>query len=441
MLFLLLSSFFLLKQGFASKAVTVFDIGNVTLTYTIFENQSYQCTFFAQVHGNTETIEGNVPGTLIATGEVNNVLLTFEGDVISPQITSISGNTQISFNIQSSLQPGSEYELSGSYTGLTSKNEVASLGIDWGTRTSLLQTYIYLERGLVLLEVDPTAQRISVVAGGKLQLSWTDVNKQIFLATIDFSSESTTRLMTANINTWTITSSKPLIVTIQSFVNYELHCFVVTPSWISANTTQFVIDPNSTKAVSFTLSDTLPPRGTTGIIQISAREILTKIEIPVEIPTGSGSDPFIISLIAAFIGSAIFIVAVFLFQNRQLIVEKVSEFRTSLNKPVSQQTSSTDLSHSGVTESQQDFPVKESVRLKAPWNEVEEKWQNFLNPNELNVLKLLHEGPKNQQTIADELGLSKSTMSRLLARLEQKRLILRKKEGMSNIVTLNWETI
>ncbi|UCG03324.1 MAG: MarR family transcriptional regulator [Candidatus Heimdallarchaeota archaeon] len=313
--------------------------------------------------------------------------------------------------------------------------------MDWGTRASLLQTYVYLERGLVLLEVDPTPQRISVVAGGKLQLSWNDVNKQKFLATVDFSSESTTKLMTANINTWTITSSKPLVVTIQSFINYDLHCFVVTPSWISANMTQFTIDPTGTRAVSFTLSDTLPPRGTTGTIQINAREILTKIEIPVEIPTSSGSDPFLTSLIAAIIGSAIFLASVLLYQNREVIVEKVSELRASLNRPTSQQTPISDPLQETVLDSQQIIAFKEATLAKPPWSEVKEKWQNFLNENEINVLKLLYGGSKNQQTIADELSLSKSTMSRMLARLEQKRLILRKKEGMSNIVTINWETI
>ncbi|MFX0204759.1 MAG: helix-turn-helix transcriptional regulator, partial [Candidatus Hodarchaeota archaeon] len=145
-------------------------------------------------------------------------------------------------------------------------------------------------------------------------------------------------------------------------------------------------------------------------------------------------DPFITSLIAAIIGSAIFLASVFLFQNRQLIVKKVSEIRTP-----SQQTPSHDPSQNVVLEPQHSAPISEQP--KATWDKVEEKWQNFLSPNEINVLKLLYGGSKNQQTIADELGLSKSTMSRLLARLEQKRLILRKKEGMSNIVTLNWKMI
>ncbi|MFX1516690.1 MAG: helix-turn-helix transcriptional regulator [Promethearchaeota archaeon] len=436
MLSLLLTTIFLLQQGSTSKSDTEFDVGNVTLTYEIFGNQSYSCTFYIQVLGNVDTVEGNVPGVLVATGEIDDVRITFEGGEINSQVTSISGNSQISFTIQSSLQPGSEYELSGSYTGTTSEAEVASLGLDWGSRASLLQTFLYLERGLVLLDADPTPQRISVVAGGKLQLSWTDVNRQKFVSQIDYSSESTTRLITANINTWTITSSKPLVVTIRSYVNYELHCFVITPSWISPNTTQFVIEPTGTKAISFTLSDTLPPRGTTGIIQINAREILTKIDIPVEIPTGSGTDPLITSLIVAILGSAVFLTIVLLFQNRQVIAEKISHIRAS-----SQQMSVVDPSQSAIFDPQHPIPNSKLVQSKPAWNVVEDKWVNFLTTNELSVLKLLHEGSKNQQTIADELGLSKSTMSRMLARLEQKRLILREKEGMSNIVTLNWETI
>ncbi len=43
----------------------------------------------------------------------------------------------------------------------------------------------------------------------------------------------------------------------------------------------------------------------------------------------------------------------------------------------------------------------------------------------------------NQQAIANEMSVSKMTMSRIISRLETKRLLFRERLGFSNIIKLN----
>jgi uncharacterized membrane protein len=43
----------------------------------------------------------------------------------------------------------------------------------------------------------------------------------------------------------------------------------------------------------------------------------------------------------------------------------------------------------------------------------------------------------NQKTIADQLGVSEMTMSRIISRLETKRLLVKERLGMSNMINLN----
>lgn len=65
--------------------------------------------------------------------------------------------------------------------------------------------------------------------------------------------------------------------------------------------------------------------------------------------------------------------------------------------------------------------------------------QSLMKPKEFKVLEFLVKNPfeHSQQEIANGLNISKSTMSRLLTRLEQRQLIDRRQGGMSNLVTLS----
>ena len=78
--------------------------------------------------------------------------------------------------------------------------------------------------------------------------------------------------------------------------------------------------------------------------------------------------------------------------------------------------------------------------MELDWDSVQSRFQNVLPENEFKVIEILfHQGSMNQQTIADELDISKMTMSRIISRLETKKLLSRKKSGMSNIIKLNEE--
>jgi DNA-binding MarR family transcriptional regulator len=55
------------------------------------------------------------------------------------------------------------------------------------------------------------------------------------------------------------------------------------------------------------------------------------------------------------------------------------------------------------------------------------------------VMWLEESGPKKQGELAEELGLEEYAMSRLLAKLELHRYIVRRREGIDKIVTLREE--
>ncbi len=72
------------------------------------------------------------------------------------------------------------------------------------------------------------------------------------------------------------------------------------------------------------------------------------------------------------------------------------------------------------------------------WKSIQSRWQTILPENELKVIEILYrQGSMNQQAIADNMGVSKMTMSRIISRLEAKRLLFRERLGFSNIIKLN----
>ena len=71
------------------------------------------------------------------------------------------------------------------------------------------------------------------------------------------------------------------------------------------------------------------------------------------------------------------------------------------------------------------------------WQSIQAKWETILPENELKVIEILcKQGVLNQKTLGEELGLSAMSISRIISRLETKRLVIRKRLGMSNMIKL-----
>ena len=79
-----------------------------------------------------------------------------------------------------------------------------------------------------------------------------------------------------------------------------------------------------------------------------------------------------------------------------------------------------------------------SEKVELTWESLQSRWEPILPEQELQVLKILFDqGVINQKTIADQLGVSAMAMSRIISRLETKRLLVRERLGMSNMIKLN----
>ena len=425
-------------------AGTGFDIGECDLNYYIYSNGTYRCTFTLMIVGNDQSSSGNSPGIFLATGNISNVAMVFEQTSIDSQISLVGTNqTQIRFLITSVLQPGNQYDLTGSYSGNYTSNTTSGLsfafGINWGTRAGIQRTKIFLERGTVLLEISPSPHRTFIVSG-ILQFEWTDVSKQEFISETKITTDITIPLLSVNVNNWVITgSSSKLNVTFHSRAPFTLHCYLILPSWISTDVEDFEVKAQSNKSLTFVVEE-FPPTGTKGIIEIRTVELLTTIAIEVEYTKSNPINHFIIGIILGLIGAGIFFGSFMIYQNKEKIIVSMKSIKDALSRQ--KRVTVTDKvpinDHSEIINATSILKRnrhKEEITFTS-FNEVREKWSPFLKERELNVLNILFNGEKNQQEIANELGLSKSTMSRIIVKLEQKRLVTRVKRGMSNIVKI-----
>ena len=79
-----------------------------------------------------------------------------------------------------------------------------------------------------------------------------------------------------------------------------------------------------------------------------------------------------------------------------------------------------------------------SESLNIRWKSIRSKWSPILPDREMKLLEILFiNGSMNQQALADELGVSKGTISRIISRLESKNLLFRERFGISKLISLN----
>ena len=93
-------------------------------------------------------------------------------------------------------------------------------------------------------------------------------------------------------------------------------------------------------------------------------------------------------------------------------------------------------------------PSKSASNISTPsseeqefsWELVKSKWETILPENELKVIRVLfNQGSRNQKSLAESIEVSTMTMSRIISRLETKRLVIRERTGMSNKIELKKE--
>lgn len=74
------------------------------------------------------------------------------------------------------------------------------------------------------------------------------------------------------------------------------------------------------------------------------------------------------------------------------------------------------------------------------WKTINSKWNPILPELEMKILEILFlQGSMNQQSLAEKFDVSKGTISRVISRLETKRLLFREQLGISKVIKINKE--
>jgi len=235
----------------------------------------------------------------------------------------------------------------------------------------------------------------------------------------------------ADIDSWNATVGQTTEIILNNNGSFSIHGLVFTPNWITSNVTEFEIFPNQNLVIRLMISS----RATVGMndtIQIITDEFSDRITINVHVMF-SGPYPDDLFILFSFLSLFITLGAIGLIYHQKNNIYKIIEKKkektntgTKLDSIVSSDTSLTTSNRSFTEDT-------ESI-----WRSIQTRWQRILPENELKVIEILYrQGSMNQQAIANKMGVSKMTISRIISRLEAKLLLKRERMGFSNIIKLN----
>ncbi len=430
-------------EGLNRTNLTI-DIAKVS--FTILEESRYRCTFKLIVSGNEYTSHGEAQGNFsFPTNSINMTYLDFQETEIIPSLTYNNNRTYCYFQSDLILPVGVSEQLSGSFVGKCYSNTSVlytyHLGIDWGRTVGNQLTSIVLDGSKMDL-VDfsvPEGQepRTPYTEGNIVIYNWEDWVCLGFNGTfIVYNKVSNPNLLKISKNDWNVSFDQNVILKIQNIGLFDVDIKISTPTWIDCNATEFQLDIDETRTILFTINSkaTFGLVDTILIIILGSHYIYPIDAIEIEVTTGSDKNQIGGLLLLLFSISIIFImIPAILYYQRPKIYQIINQIK----KQVPSQ-------HIGENKSiiSEISDDKFSKSREVTWESIQHRWEPILPSNELKVLKILNNyGSMNQQRLANHLGVSKVTMSRLISRLESKRLIYRERLGMSNIINLNEEVL
>ncbi len=215
---------------------------------------------------------------------------------------------------------------------------------------------------------------------------------------------------------------------------------MVTPNWILSNVTEFNLNPYQELGIKLSIS----PEASVGmndIVEIisQAREF-PDIHISVYVAHGKSSSSqngffIFLAVLSLLVTSG---VSGFAFYQRDAIGKIIANLKNNRMANPAIDTPTSSPPNILVTPN----GTFTDVVTQIVWDTIQFRWETILSESELKVVEILfHNGSMNQQSIADQMEVSKMMMSRLLSRLERKRILFRDRSGMSNKVKLNMERL
>ncbi len=433
---------------------TDFKFSSASLNYTVFPQGKYNCRFSLGIVGDEEYSLGNLCGMFrIKETNISNWnfhLFTSSSNYsssINSEFSIISNFSVCNFTISQGLLPGEMYELVGYFQGIYHLNSSGiftyRLGIDWGSLIPVQRTCVSFDNRdyTLVLPIEPTPHDIKEPRPYITELNWLHGYVRNFTLDLNLIQKTTPYIyLKVNSDFWNASIGQTTTITLENTAHFPINGWVIRPNWITSNVTKFTILANQKLVISLTISSkaVLGMNGTIEIINEETRHI---IEIPVYVAYEKTSNSsqndlylllafFSLSIIAGTIGLA--------FYQRSAINQLVQRFkkqeiagsgRTELNPSLDPNTSLTSFNRTLIDE-------------ELDWDLIQSRWQAKLTENESKVIEILfNQGSANQQTLADEIAVSKMKMSRIITRLEAKGLLSRERLGMSNIIKLNKERL
>lgn len=426
---------------------TEFDIGSGYLVYDIQKDRSYSCVFILDIVGNERTSEGSSKGEFtLNESSISNISLSLEGLPLNHSVVQNGNTTLLRFTIAQGIPLGTSYQLTGNfygiYSGNTSDTYTYQLGIAWGTTIGSQSTHIYFNARAfsLILPISPEPHKTSLI-GYKIRLSWMEVLVTGFEATITLQKQtqefSIHDYLELEVDRWK-SDSQTIEIRLRNLASFTINAWIIYPPWLSCDTSQFYLDPNEKRTVLFFLTE-YATAGLNGTIEIHSAELLNNLAIIVEVPLQKNSNPednspnpLILPAIAIMSVSAVLFGL--LYHQRG----NIQNFFQKRREPVILNSNNVLDSNSAPNPA----PTGVSNTSNPEWDLIGSRWDTILPERELQVLEILFtQGSMSQQAIADQLGISKGTMSRIISRLEGKGLLFRERFGMGNRIKLNKERL
>jgi len=415
---------------------TEIDISNIQLIYEIDPTGEYYCYFILEALGNNFTASGYAQCRFnVSDPNVEEFLLAISDEIVKVSQTKINNCTLITFSIYDQYIPvGHSFTIRGSFHGKSTCNDSSifqySLGIDWGTVAGSQHTKIKIDRQkFTILLVDPVPHFSEEIRLGIEELQWNEILLGRFNVNLKLQRRQTQEpFLIIDRQSWNASIGQTITISLLNNASFITHGRIYTPNWITKNVSIFEISPNQSIKISLKINS-IASLGMNDSIIILILELRNPILIPVKVVNSAPDTGLASSILVIF--AIIGILAISLgYYNRDTLMKyftqnKIQEGALAKKNPHTSQSVSTQ--NNRITEI-----------TNQTWETVQMRWESILPEQELQVLKiLLNQGTVNQKTIAEQLEVSEMTMSRIISRLETKRLLVRERFGISNLIKLN----
>ncbi len=395
------------KQTAISKVDLVINtyllIGKINLTIEYIQLEENSTRFI-----DTISIKGNLSEVFVKDSLDNNLLIGSSYD-------DILDATDITFQLQRALNVGERYTASIFSilpTKVTVHNRILDFSINWTQTVSVFSATVYLEKYLMLLSTSPTPQTTSVI-NQRIKMTWDTIMIDEFTLLVEFKDSLEYEIIIVSPTVWNIgnisRSSKTIKqqFTIVNLLTTAIRVDVINNnSWIDIERS-FIIGPSSQKEIIAEM-DISKTGQFEGVILFNTNMSLQEVSCVVSVYVEDSLNPWLV--VGLIIGVAL------------LALGGLAFYMFSQMKPV-------------------EDVIEEKKSQEQIKNLKVDKLEGFLNENEILVVKEVINKPGiSQAQIVQNTGMSKSTLSRIVAKMERKGLLKKKSVGMSHQLYIDKES-